>query len=48
MVNYCLKVERELWGLLGGPWDGPNPGAYRSQWGQQVCVTLEKETRGKG
>ena len=38
VVNYCLKVERELWGLLGGPWDGPNPGAYRSHWGQQVSL----------
>ena len=36
VVNYCLKVERELWGLLGSPWEGPNPGAYRAQWGLLV------------
>lgn len=36
LVNYALKAERELWGLLDGPWDGPSYADHRRTWSSQV------------
>ena len=36
LANYLIKAERELWGLLEGPWAGVDGNAYRRSWGQQV------------
>ena len=36
LANYLIKAERELWGLLEGPWAGVDGNAFRRSWGQQV------------
>ena len=36
LVNYALKAERDLWGVLDGPWDGPDYANYRRSWSSQV------------
>ena len=36
VVTWCKKVERELWGLLEGGWEGTGFGAYRHTWTLQV------------
>ncbi len=37
LVNYALKAERDLWGVLDGPWDGPDYANHRRAWSSQVC-----------
>ena len=37
LINYALKAERDLWGLLDGPWDGPNYADHRRTWSTQAC-----------
>lgn len=36
LVNYALKAERDLWGVLDGPWDGPDYANHRRAWSLQV------------
>ncbi|KAK9868990.1 hypothetical protein WJX84_004562 [Apatococcus fuscideae] len=36
LANFLIKAERELWGLLEGPWAGGQGMAYRRAWGHQV------------
>lgn len=36
LVNYALKAERELWGMLDGPWDGTDYANHRRAWSSQV------------
>ncbi|KAK9838020.1 hypothetical protein WJX74_009849 [Apatococcus lobatus] len=36
LANYLIKAERELWGLLEGPWAGLEGNGFRRCWGQQV------------
>lgn len=38
LANYLIKTERELWGLLEGPWAGLEGSAHRRSWGQQVMI----------
>ena len=35
-MNYALKAERDLWGALDGPWDGPDYANHRRNWSAQV------------
>ena len=39
LVNYALKAERELWGLLDGPWDCADHAAHRRAWSSQASPT---------
>ena len=36
LANWLIKAERELWGLLEGPWAGLQGNNQRVIWGQQV------------
>ena len=36
LINYALKAERDLWGLLDGPWDGPGYADHRRTWSTQA------------
>ena len=36
LINYALKAERDLWGLLDGPWDGPDYADHRRTWSTQA------------
>ena len=38
LANWLIKAERELWGLLDGPWAGLQGNNQRVVWGQQVCL----------
>lgn len=41
-MNHVLKVEREIWGLLDGPWDGLECNTHRRAWASKVklCCML--------
>jgi hypothetical protein len=36
--NWILRAERELWGVLGGPWAEPglSAGEHRNEWVAKV------------
>ena len=36
LSHLAMKLERDLWGLLDGPWDGPDAVAFRRSWAEQV------------
>lgn len=36
LINYALKAERDLWGLLDGPWDGADYADHRRTWSTQA------------
>jgi len=40
IINYALKAERDLWGLLDGPWDGPDYANHRRSWSSQASSLL--------
>lgn len=40
LVNYALKAERDLWGMLDGPWDGPDYANHRRAWSSQVSAFM--------
>ncbi|BDA48817.1 probable pH-interacting protein at C-terminar half [Coccomyxa sp. Obi] len=44
LVNYALKAERDLWGVLDGPWDGPEYANHRRAWSSQVRNATQVET----
>jgi hypothetical protein len=40
LINHALKLERDIWGLLGGPWDGVDCVTHRRTWAAQVLPLL--------
>ena len=44
LSHLAMKLERDLWGLLDGPWDGPEAAAFRRSWSQQVRHPAEEES----
>lgn len=47
LVNYALKAERDLWGVLDGPWDGPDYANHRRAWSSQVCFYFDNSANMK-
>ena len=38
LANYAMKLEREVWGALGGPWGSDTWMAWRRDWAQKVIL----------
>ena len=38
LANYAMKIERDVWGALDGPWGSDTWMAWRREWAQKVCV----------
>ena len=36
LANYAMKLEREVWGALDGPWGSDTWMAWRRDWAQKV------------
>ena len=36
LANYAMKLEREVWGVLEGPWGGDTWMGWRRDWAQKV------------
>lgn len=39
LANYAMKLEREVWGALGGPWGSDTWMSWRRDWAQKVTVS---------
>lgn len=40
LANYAMKLEREVWGVLEGPWGGDTWMGWRRDWAQKVSPPL--------
>ena len=38
LANYAMKLEREVWGVLEGPWGGDTWMGFRRDWAQKVST----------
>lgn len=36
LANYAMKLEREVWGVLEGPWGSDSWMGWRRDWAQKV------------
>ena len=36
IANYAMKLEREVWGVLEGPWGSDTWMSWRRDWAQRV------------
>lgn len=36
VANYAMKLEREVWGILDGPWGSDTWMGWRRDWAQRV------------
>ena len=43
LANYAMKLEREVWGVLDGPWGSDTWMAWRRDWAQKVGLIGKKE-----
>ena len=40
LANYAMKLEREVWGVLEGPWGSDTWMGWRRDWAQRVLMPL--------
>lgn len=38
LANYAMKLEREVWGVLEGPWGSDTWMGWRRDWAQKVLL----------
>ena len=38
IANYAMKLEREVWGVLEGPWGSDTWMSWRRDWAQRVTL----------
>ena len=41
LANYAMKLEREVWGVLEGPWGGDTWMGWRRNWAQKVSASAK-------